>query len=538
MLKRREQMERLKFGTNGSRLIHRLVVLLLFFLIVTFFNWGGRYQQPVWDTAAGVFAPAIYLYESGFDFPALFKAPGFTEAGPNVHVITPITPITAMVMKVFEGNREAVYFTLHIIQFFLAGALLSMVFWLTRYEFGWVASIATVAAVFFFPPFSVQTGYLYMELGGSLCVFATYAYWVRRKYGPAAVAAFAACTIKSFGLPIALALIFLFLLERGDRIKRLRYVVALGISCLGVESLRWFQGTNMTPTASEDYVAYLVGQFYYRLLHTPDLLILILIILIGGSWYFFRNFGNITKGFVLGTANELEASQRLVLGAFFLVLFYVGFLGAVPLSGMVFYPLTRYYVWIWPVIVVGVFGLTFCFGQNRNINAQQSHLSVRISITLIGLLLSGFFFMNRNGKFYPNYGGSITAFSIAERSMEYKSFNTMQAGLLAAAERIDEVAVYLNLFDTYYTSNPLMGYVENHKGNFRNIVTYHQKQSDINEYPDEFFLVFSNVGHGGQYMSELIERARRDPNSYRVRVIETINVDGFQGSLVEIVRLS
>ena len=95
---------------RGNKRFSTFLVFLGFFIFVCVLNWDARYEKPVWDTAAGVFSPAIYLYETGFDFYGLLEEPGFRQAGPNVHVYTPITIVTAAVMWLFNGDTESVNF--------------------------------------------------------------------------------------------------------------------------------------------------------------------------------------------------------------------------------------------------------------------------------------------------------------------------------------------------------------------------------------------------------------------------------------------
>ena len=64
---------------RGNKRFYTFLVFLGFFILACILNWDARYEKPVWDTAAGVFAPAIYLYEAGFDFYSLLEEPGFNQ---------------------------------------------------------------------------------------------------------------------------------------------------------------------------------------------------------------------------------------------------------------------------------------------------------------------------------------------------------------------------------------------------------------------------------------------------------------------------
>jgi putative Ca2+/H+ antiporter (TMEM165/GDT1 family) len=520
-----------------DRPLSKVVLLgVFFFALICVVNWDARYEKPVWDTVGGVFSPAIYLYETGFDFRSLLGEDGFPQAGPNVHVFTPITPVTAVVMWLLEGNNEGIYFTLHLIQFVLTGLLLSILFWFCKPFFGLFASVGIVLATFFFPPFLVQSRYMYMEIGGSLFVLLAYAGWVRGQYRLASVSVVVACAVKSFGLPVMLALNLLLLLERGDRVQRLKYIIPTSLSCIAIEAVRWVQGTNMSSPAGNDYLSYFFNQFYNRLSQTPDMLFIVLVLLIGGGWFLLKNSRSFGERFMGKKGQTLAIEERMFLAGMLIIFSFLGFIATVPLSGKGFYPLTRYYIWIWPVLIVTLCSFLYCvLGRFQERKLSAPTLNAVISGVII--LLALFFWVNKSGKFYPHFGEDITAFSIAERSFEYQSFSKLQSSLLASAEKIEDGDVYLNLFDTYYTSSPIMGYVKSTKPNFKNIVSYHENQADINEYPDKFFMVLSNVAHGGHYMRAILTQALKDGESYRVELLDQYDVGGFKGSIIGVTRI-
>lgn len=519
----------------NQKIYFSVVSFIAAFTLVCVVNWDARYEKPVWDAVGGVFAPAIYLYENGFDFVSLLKEEGFPQAGPNVHVFTPITPITAAVLWLFDGDNEKVYFSLHMIQFFLTGLLLRVLFQFCQRWFGVAASIAIVLATFFFPPFLVQSRYMYMEIGGSLCVLLVYVFWVGGQYRLAAISVVAACAVKSFGLPIMLSLVLLLLVEKEGRLKKLQYAVVVILACVAIEGVRWLQGTNMSSPARGGYDSYLVNQFYNRLTQTPEMFLMILILFVAGGWFLLRNARSFAERFAGNDVSSLRVEERMLLAGMLFVASFVGFLALVPLSGKGFYPLTRYYIWVWPVLIITSSSFLYCLLGRLEIGKKAVVLNALIGVVSISLAM--FFWANKGGKYYPHYGEDITAFSIAERSLEYKSFNKMQSSLLASAEKIEGADVYLNLFDTYYTSSPIMGYVNSAKNNFRNIVSYHQNQVDINEYPDHFYMVLSNVAHGGNYMGSIIVQALKDKESYEVALVDQYDVNGFKGSIVSVSRI-
>ena len=52
---------------KGKKHFSAYLIFLVFFILVCILNWDARYEKPVWDTVGGVFAPAIYPYETGVD---------------------------------------------------------------------------------------------------------------------------------------------------------------------------------------------------------------------------------------------------------------------------------------------------------------------------------------------------------------------------------------------------------------------------------------------------------------------------------------
>ena len=49
----------------------------LVFLLILVLKWNTLLQPPVWDTAMGLFPPALTLAENGFDLLELLGMPGY-----------------------------------------------------------------------------------------------------------------------------------------------------------------------------------------------------------------------------------------------------------------------------------------------------------------------------------------------------------------------------------------------------------------------------------------------------------------------------
>lgn len=518
--------------------VRRGLVWLIFFLMIVIVNWEYRYQVPIWDTAGGLFAPAEYLYHTNFDLLGLLNEDGFSLGGPNVHVFNLLTFVTALDMWLFQGDRELIYLSLHLLQFSISASIIYGVFYLALPIFGPVNAVLMSIAVFIFPPFLVQTRYMYMELTGAVFLLWSYSAWVRGHYKMACFMGICACTIKSFGLALILALIILICVDRGRSLRnRLGLVVSMLVPAAAIEALRWYQGTNMATEMITDFNVYFVNSFLSRLQKTPDLYILISIVLYGTIfWLVSEKISWQAKLFdTRRNLSIFETSQRMLVGGGVIIGAFMCFIITVPLVGVNIFPVTRYYMWIWPLVLPTVFCLVFVFYDKfRHIdNKHLPFTSKYITLTLI--CVTTFFMVNSSGKYYPGYRAGIGAFSVAERSREYESFNKMQRYLLQSASELDDMPVYLNLFDHYFSSSVLMGYLDEEYGHFHNIVTAFKRPADLALYPDRFALVYSNRGHGGSSMSKLITQARQLPE-YRVEVINRFSLDGFSGLIYQISR--
>lgn len=519
-------------------MVLKILVWFAFFLLVATVNWEYRYQLPIWDTAGGLFAPAEYLYKSNFDLFSLLNEDGFSKGGPNVHVYSIVTFLTAFDMWFFDGDRDLVYFSLHALQFAISAYILYMVFYLSLPFLGPINALLVSITVFAFPPFLVQTRYMYMELAGAASLLFAYSSWVQGFYKKACVGAILACSIKSFGLALVAALAILIMFDRGRSLRfRVILVSIMVFPGLVFEALRWLNGNNMGSKMVNGFDHYFIHQFYARLIQTPDLLILMSLVLLGGVRYGFRNTSCWNTS-LLNTKQAFDDSmvaERMLFGGVLILGSFLGFIVTVPLSGALFYPLTRYYIWIWPLVIPVLILLLFVLSSEKNQSSIKALPSSSRKTASFLVFLSIFFIANSSGKFYPGYQGGISSFSVVERSTEYEAFNKMQRYLLISASAKANAPVYLNIPDYYFTSSVLMGYLDKINVNFKNIVTSFDDSGDLAQYPDTFNLVYSNRGHGGFYMRKLVEEARRRPN-YSVDLIDSCSLDGFDGYIYRITR--
>ena len=102
---------------------HRWARFSLVFLLILLLKWDTLLQPPVWDTAMGLFPPALTLAENGFDVLELLGMPGYQEGGPNAHSTSVVTLATAVVLRVSGGGTRG-FLMLHLLHF--AGAALAL----------------------------------------------------------------------------------------------------------------------------------------------------------------------------------------------------------------------------------------------------------------------------------------------------------------------------------------------------------------------------------------------------------------------------
>ena len=140
---------------------NQLLMTLFWLMLIIILKHDVLLAPPVWDTAMGVFPPAIYLYENNFDVLSLLKEPNWWEAGPNVHSLSLVTWVIALVMNL-TNDAGHTFLVLHSLTFLLTAFGLTYYVRLVR-SFGIDASIAFASALFVlvFPLVLVQVGYMY-----------------------------------------------------------------------------------------------------------------------------------------------------------------------------------------------------------------------------------------------------------------------------------------------------------------------------------------------------------------------------------------
>ena len=193
-----------------------LFVTLSWFLVIVALNQGMLFAPPVWDTAMGVFPPALYLYQNSFDIGSLILEENWWQGGPNVHSLSLVTWIIAAVMKV-TGDPGATFLALHVSTFFLmAWGLMVYGRLLRGFGFGPVAAVAGCAFVLVFTVHLVQVSYMYTEIPVMVCSIAAVNLWRRGRIDFAIWICVLALFIKFTAVVLALPMTTVLLVDRSS----------------------------------------------------------------------------------------------------------------------------------------------------------------------------------------------------------------------------------------------------------------------------------------------------------------------------------
>jgi hypothetical protein len=500
-----------------------LLFSVLSLFIVALLNTSLIHMPPVWDVAPGVFAPAIYLYETGFDFRALFSEHGYIAGGPNVHSISLVTLLTAFVFWLTKGAKFSIPI-LHGVQFVFTAVALTATYQLARLSCGRLTGGLLALTVLVFPVFRVQTGYLYTEILGAALVLLTLYAWVRQKYCWAIFLVFLACVDKSLGLPIAGALAVVIAIDANlPMTMRARYLVMLiipvGLLEYGKMMLHPMDSATIERHLSSLYV------LYYRLTMTPDLLVLICIALL---WVLFliNEIDKRDKTILreLSKHTQRGERERVSVGlALFLCAFLMFFLMASHYVKM-FIPLVRYYVWILPLLLlILIEAIQSTIAWASRILCKKP--SVRFNLVASNTVLIASVVLclnNSDGNLYPNIDGG-RKFSIAERSLEYlKYYDVQKYGVESVAYHDQGLPVFVTRGEYYFLSSPLMGYVPTRIKDLRLILRPPYDAARLRDYPSEFMLLdnFSNGFHGQTSLRSILREVREN-NRYEVMVVDS-----------------
>ena len=189
------------------------IIFSIFLALVFIFHWQYLTMPPVWDAVAGVFAPAVYLYENNGDYSQLIAQAGYADAGPNVHAFGLVTFLTYFVILLTSGDPTLYLPLLHIIQFVISALTLTAMFGVTRYLLGTLQASLLSACLLLSPVYFVQTSYLYTEIAGAALILFAVMSWATRNYGRVILFSAVACMVKSIGLVLVASIISLIVFD-------------------------------------------------------------------------------------------------------------------------------------------------------------------------------------------------------------------------------------------------------------------------------------------------------------------------------------
>jgi hypothetical protein len=423
-------------------------ILSVYFMVTVLINIEFIHMPPIWDSIC-VFSPAIYLYEHNFDFAGLLQQKGYVDGGPNIHSFSVVTFLTYIIILITKGNLEFFLPGLHFVQFFLSGIALTVTFFAASKLFGrLIASLITVAIIFY-PLYLVQSGGLYTEVAGAALVISSVYAWASRRVVLSVLLAVIACMVKSFGIVMICSLMLLILLDNSiNRWQKVKWIAILTIFMVIVEIMKWI--SNSIPGFIFDRSEYLtyIRQVFYNLGRVPDLEIMVLIGLFMPLVFRLiwreENFTDVLDKIIAMVNGTIQ--QRLLVSVYLIPLVFFGFIATVPLSGIKFFPLVRYYIWVLPLIFIGavyacklIIHCLFCYLSIADKGKEDKSLTCFLSILIL------MFMVNRNGYLYPSLDSDLNVFSLAERSYEYIDYYKIQHN---SVRRFVELPKTLPLFVT------------------------------------------------------------------------------------------
>lgn len=493
---------------------HALVATLAWLAIVVVLKYDTLFAPPVWDTVTGVFPPALYLYLNGFDIGSLMQEQTWRHGGPNVHSLSLVTWVIAVVMRI-TGDPDAVFLVLHTLTY-VTTAYGLMVYTRMVQGFGFSDTVAIASGLFMllFPVVLVQTGYMYTEIPVLVCCIVAVNLWQRDRVDPAIGVCVLALFIKFTAVVLAASMILVLVATPAT--GRIRRLARLGVLVLAVLVARFLPRWMGRPESGVGWgdSELLLGQLEARIQAVPDLAWLVIAAAFAGMVL-------LALGALQGHRTKSDIDIGAASQAKWLCLLFPGVFCAAIVMGAHTQTLLlpRYLV---PVIPFALLAVLFLI---RLVALQ------RLALPL--LLVSALYFVaNYNGRYYPpNYD----SFSVVERSHAYQAFNSVKAGAIAAlAEHPPELEVWVTREIWYMVSHPLMGYIDAVNPNVYPVFVHPWQRALLSQYPDHFLLLKASTIHGGRTIDRLVKKAM-DTGSHEVssRVFEQ---DGFSTTLYELKR--
>lgn len=484
------------------------------FTIVFLLKWQILDQPPVWDEAFSVFPAAITLSESGFDLLNLLKMPGYLDGGPNVHANSIITIITAVVISLL-GKTNFLFPALHLFHFVITATGLTFFYRFCIPVLGKKLSFLLALTILVYPVFLTQTGYMYLEIPTFLFSILCLSSWVNGNFFRTIIFAILATLSKESGIIVVVTVAMASFLEPTsfkDRIIRFFSIFTIPAILVATSSLRIH-----TFTKEQDYGSLfnkIINLIIYQRIHnvgrylfnTPDLLFAMIMFVALLPFCFPTFWHGLTNVNILNSKNPKLIAQKYVsLSALFLVNFFGFYYVAVPLLRENDNVLIRYYVLAIPFLF-----LTIMWFLSIKLKINRKTLSALLIISVV------FFYLNRNGAFYPNEVETLgNDFSIAERSAAYTDLLLVQQKSIQYIEKIAlQHTVFYGLPIHFLTKYPLMRYSS---GPLKQGECIQFMDAKLENLPNCFYMLKISPFLGAKKMTDVFNEALSNPNYLAVR---------------------
>lgn len=399
-----------------------------------------------------MYAAAVALNRLDFDLLSLLSMAGFDQGGPNVHPLSPVTWLTAGVIRAGQGSTLSLPI-LHVIHWVMGAIALAGIYTIARFRLPVWPSWAIVVLSAINPIVLTQLGDIYLEI--PLLAAATWGtvFLIKGRFVLAAVLATVATAIKPTGFVTALAM-SLYLLDSDESRKRKHVVMIMSgplvIALLQRQSLPisnlfrsgWLRTLELGVRFSGEIL---------------DVVVLTAVALAIGFYILRRSRRSVP-------ARDVTRALIATITAFFA--FYL----LVPLSSVGVFLLPRYWIAVIPT------ALTILVMEIWN---RRKVLAV-ISIGLLGVGYAA----NMYGQLYVAGISELCDrnYAILERSLESMQLLELHRAEARAAEGVD---------DTLYLTQPLGSALRYPEMNY------------IDDVPDDLHIIMPGQGWESLPVSEL-----------------------------------
>ncbi len=493
-----------------------IIVFLISLFVIAVAKWGQWREPPYWDAAFSVFPAAITLTQTGFDYPALLSAPGFTEGGPNVHANSLLTLLVAAVLRI-APDSEYSFLILHWFHYAIAALTVAMLYFWSLPLVGRFCACGVAAATLVFPLFLTQAGHMYLEMPSACVACLALCSFHARRMVRASFWAMLAVSIKEPGIIVAGALATAAMIQEGPATRRLLRSALIAVPALLVVAGQLLLHSQTATISRPTFLEYACHAWKNFTL-VPDLLVLILmtaVMVIFGAAHVVRTLRTGTPR----EGNENDADRRRAL-THLMVAVFAAFYLTVPFVGTV-YLLPRYVIVIFPLMAAII------------ADASARMLGRRVTALLL-MCFCVTSIINANGRFYPFAPGNNG--SDAERSGEYVGLLAAHRDAMAAAEALPSHApIFHGLPEHYFSQHPAMGYVKSPLKN-AGCILFDPKYSnaDLEAFPDHFYLLYSFGALGGDKLNGLKTQALAN-SEYSVSM-SLFRHGHYQAQLIEVRR--